>query len=144
MDNRTIRNAIAKRIPEIYFIHAPQRVANKVYWRMLANIDGKLYKFLADMPSTALVSHRELLNTLVSEVYDEVKAIKRKLKTPPTLPQEKDWTPLSEDDKRLLGIDSVDDAMRDNALHYIASAHIPDVSIEKKPDEKPKLILSDE
>lgn len=135
MDNRTIRTAIMKRLPEVYFVHAPIRRNNKVYVRMLANIKGKLYKFLGDMPDTALCSHRELLGTLISETYDEIKAIKSGQKDPEILPEEKDYTPLGEEEKRILGIQTVEDAMMDNPLSFIETANIPDLPISTNDDE---------
>lgn len=138
MDNRTIRRAIEKRVPEIFFIHAPVQANNKVYWRLLANINGKLYKMVADMPLTALISHKELLNTMVSELYDQVTGIKAGRIVPDSLPAEKDWTPMSDEDQRMLGIANMEDAMRDNPVGFLESANIPEVKL-KEP--APKLIL---
>lgn len=135
MDNRTIRAALTKRVPEIYFVHSPVSQNGKVYWRLLANINGKLYKILADMPNTALISHRELLNTMVTEVYDEVKAIRCSRKVPGLLPAEKDYTPLSAEDERVLGINTLEEAIRDNPFAVLNP--IPDISVNptvKKPD----------
>lgn len=140
MDNRTIRRAIEKRVPEIYFIHAPVLTDGKVYFRMLANIDGKLYKMVADMPNTALVSHKELLNTMVTELYDEVKKIRSKQIEPPALPQEKDWTPMTDAEKRMLGINNMEDAMRDNPTGFLESATIPEVKLIK-PQKPPKATI---
>jgi len=102
MDNRTIRRALTRRVPEVYFVDAPVHVAGKVVWALIAKINGKPYKLLADMPDTALVSHTELLNTMVSEVYDEVAKIKRGAYTPPLAPGEEDLTPLDDEALRLL------------------------------------------
>lgn len=33
-------------------------------------------EIIADMPDTAILSHRELLNTMISEVADELKALR--------------------------------------------------------------------
>jgi hypothetical protein len=114
VDNRTIRRALTRRVPEVYFVHHPIMHGKKVYWRLLANINGKLYKILADMPKTALISHKELLNTMVSEVYDEVQAIKCGSFAPDLLDKERDWTPLSAEDARSLGIGTIEDLIADN------------------------------
>lgn len=134
-----MRRALSRRVPEIYFIHAPVRANGKVYWRMLANIKLKggkhrLFKLMADMPETALVSHKELLNTLVSEVYDEVQAIKNRSKSPKMLPKEHDWTPISDEDERALGINTIEDMLMDQP-HQIIESNIkveqPIVDISK-------------
>lgn len=126
MDNRTIRTAIMNRVPEVYHIFTPIRKNGKVYLRMYVNIDGKLYKMLGDMPDTALISHRELLNTMVSELHDEVSAIRRGIKSVEFLPEERDWTPISEDDKNLLTMKTMEEALSRNAPHFIESSIIPE------------------
>jgi hypothetical protein len=95
MDNRTIRRAVTRRVPEIYFIDAPVHVNNRVAWLMMASINGRPYKIIADMPKTSLVSHNELLTTMVSELYDEVSKIKRGAKFPEMVPEELGYTPLT-------------------------------------------------
>lgn len=96
MDNRTIRQAIMKRCPEVYFIAKPMRKDGKIFVPMLARIKGQKRptQLFGDMPDTALVSHRELLNTLISEISDEIRKIANGEKTPSDNPLE-DWPPLS-------------------------------------------------
>jgi len=102
MDNRTIRRAITRRVPEIYFISSPIQEPNRIKWALLAKINGKPYKLVADMPNTALVSHNVLLTTMASEIYDEVAKIKRGAKTPDILPNEAHLPPLTFDELAIL------------------------------------------
>lgn len=155
MDNRTIRNAITKRVPEIYFILPGIRCVDPVtykpawMWRMYANIPVKgkgqhLCKLAVTMPDTALVSHRELLNTAVSELYDEVKKIKSGQKTPPMMPSDYDNTPMTEEEKRSLGVSTIEDALMDNPLAIIesnVSLKNPIKLEQPKPKEGSKLII---
>lgn len=98
MDNRTIRRAVTRRVPEIYYIDAPIKVPGKVAWLMLAKINGRPYKLIADMPDTSLVSHNELLTTMVSELYDHVAKIKRGSISPQIALGEDLLTPLSDEE----------------------------------------------
>lgn len=113
MDNRTIRRALTRRVPEIYFVDAPVHIQDKVVWALIAKIEGRPYKILADMPDTALVSHTELLNTMVSEVYDEVAKIKRGALFPPLAPGEEDLTPLTDEQLRMLSYDRAGEMAED-------------------------------
>lgn len=155
MDNRTIRNAITKRVPEVYFILPGIRCVDPVtrkpawMWRMYANVPvrGKgqhLVKLAVTMPDTALVSHKELLNTAVSELYDEVKKIRSGQKSPPMMPNEFDMTPMTDEEKRSLGVFTIEDALLDNPLAIIESNVTlkEPVKLEQpKADGKGKLIL---
>lgn len=78
MDNRTMRLTVMKRCPEVYFISPPARNSGKIHWLMYAKIPGiKIpVELRCDMADTALISHNELLTTMVSEIYDEIKGLK--------------------------------------------------------------------
>jgi hypothetical protein len=79
MDNRTLRNALSKRIPEVYFIARPWKAKGRVNWLMYAKIPPikRPVKIIADMPDTAILSHAELLNTMIGEISDEIRKIKK-------------------------------------------------------------------
>lgn len=113
MDNRTIRRAMTRRVPEVYFIDRPVHIAGKVVWALIAKINGRPYKLLADMPDTALVSHTELLNTMVSEVYDEVAKIKRGAYTPPLVPGEESLDTLDDEALRLMSFERAGEMAED-------------------------------
>lgn len=114
MDNRTIRRALTRRVPEVYFIDHPVHIAGKVVWALVAKINNRPYKLLADMPDTALVSHNELLTTMVSEVYDEVAKIRRGAYSPPLVPGEEELLPLGDEELRLLSYEHVGEMVEDN------------------------------
>lgn len=78
MDNKTIRNALLKRIPEVYYIGKPIPNKGKVNWLMYAKIPGinRPVMLIADMPDTAILSHKELLSTMINEIADEIKALR--------------------------------------------------------------------
>lgn len=108
MDNRTIRQAIMKRCPEVYFIARPIKQHGKVIISMLARIPGQKRptQIFSDMPDTALISHRELLSTLISEVSDEIKKIKSGEKTPPDNPLES-WPTLSLEGQKVFDTEGI-------------------------------------
>jgi hypothetical protein len=149
VDNRTIRRALMRRVPEVYFIHAPVRANRKIYWRILANIKIKggrerIFKILADMPETALISHKELLNTMISEVYTEVQNIKNRVISPKMLSAEQDWTPISDEDERALGINTIEEMIGDSPkqiLELDALNKPVNLPTKKSP---PKLVGFDE
>lgn len=126
MDNRTIRNALTRRIPEVYFIGKPWKQAGKVYWLMYAKVPGirRPVEIIADMPDTAILSHRELLNTMISEVADELKALRTGKKNLVDRPDE-EFPPLSAEGQKVFDNDGI---------QYI-SVGAPNV------DPKPKLIV---
>lgn len=102
MDNRTIRKGLMARIPEVYFIGAPIHNAGKVNWLMFAKIPGikRPVMLIADMPDTALLSKHELLNTMISEVADEIKALRIGKKSLKDDPEEK-YPPLSPEGQKV-------------------------------------------
>jgi hypothetical protein len=102
MDNRTIRLAVMKRCPEIYFISPPSKANGKIYWLMFAKIKGinRPVELHCDMPDTALISHRELLTTMVSEIYDEIKHLRTGKKALKDNPDEK-FKPLSDEGQKI-------------------------------------------
>jgi len=108
MDNRTIRNALTKRIPEVYFIARPWKTPGKINWLMYAKIPPirRPVKIIADMPDTALLSHRELLNTMVSEVADRIRDIKTGKFTLEDDPDEI-YPPLSEEGQKIFDHDGI-------------------------------------
>ena len=114
MDNRTIRRAITRRVPEVYFISQPMQEPSRIKWALLAKINGKPYKMVADMPNTALVSHNELLTTMVSEIYDYVRKIEKGTISPDCLPSEAHLPPLTEEQLRLMEFEFRDDLIADN------------------------------
>lgn len=103
MDNRTIRKAVMKRCPEVYFISPPSRSGGKIYFVMFAKIKGiKIpVELHCDMPDTSLISHRELLTTMVSEIYDELKALKTGRKNLKDHPDEDGIPPLSAEGQKV-------------------------------------------
>lgn len=111
MDNRTIRNAVTNRVPEIYYVSQGQKIHGKVKYLMLAKINRRPFYICADMPDTALVSHRELLNTMVSEVYDEVGKIKRGELHPNIVPDERMLPPLTEADLAAFDFNEIEDML---------------------------------
>lgn len=126
MDNRTIRQAFLKRIPEVYFIGKPVENKGKIYWIMYAKIDGQKrpVEIIADMPKTSLVSHRELLTNMVNEVADEIKKIRTGRKSVQDRPDE-NYPPLSLEGQKVF--DSPD-------IQYISMG-------EPNVNPKPKLIM---
>lgn len=111
LDNRTIRNALTNRVPEVYFVFPPQQGWRKTYIAFLVKINGKPYKMTADMPTTALVSHKELITTMVSEVYDEVKKIKAGAISPPLFPGEEEFPPLTYEDLQPMQFKEIEDML---------------------------------
>lgn len=103
MDNKTIRNVVMKRCPEIYFISSPSRHKGKVYWVMFAKVHGikRPVELHCDMPDTAILSHRELLNTMVSEIYDELRLLKSGAKSLKDHPDQAGMPPLSEEGQKV-------------------------------------------
>jgi hypothetical protein len=106
MDNRTIRRAVMRRCPEVYFISPPRRGFDKtgkkkIFFLMLAKIEGiKIpVELHCDMPETALISHWELLSTMVNEIYDEISALKTGKKNLEMLPDTA--PPLSAEGQRV-------------------------------------------
>lgn len=102
MDNRTIRNALMRRIPEVYFIGKPVKSRGKVHWIMYAKVPGQTrpVEIIADMPDTALVSHTELLSNMVGEIADEIKKIRTGRKNLPDRPDEC-YPPLSAEGQKV-------------------------------------------
>lgn len=111
MDNRTIRNALTKRVPEVYFVSKPTKIGNKIKFLLVAKINRRPFYLCADMPDTAIISHRELLNTMVSEVYDEVGKIKRGEKHPDIVPDERALPPLSTEDLEAFDFNEIEDML---------------------------------
>jgi len=72
---------------------------------MYAKIEGQKrpIRLLADMPDTAILSFKELMNTMVSEIYDEIQAIKKGVITPPDDPWDIDTGvgPLSQEGQKV-------------------------------------------
>ena len=103
MDNRTIRIAVMKRCPEVYFISKPVKANGKIHWLMYAKIMGIgiPVEIRADMPDTALISHNELLTTMVSEIYDAIKDLRTGKKSLEVNPLEDNFKPLSAEGKRV-------------------------------------------
>lgn len=144
MDKRTILIAVMKRVPEVYFMQGPKYKGNKTYWCLWCNIKGKPAKLIADMPKTALVSHKELLSTMISEVYDEVQKIKNGERILDIAKEEIGLPPLSDEDKRLFGINTVEDAIHDDVISFLDAATMPEVKLPgKKSKEKPRLIVNE-
>lgn len=82
----------------------------------------------ANMPDTALVSHRELLNTLVSEVYDEIGSYKNGKRNIEMAPEET-FAPLSAEGKKVF----------DNPeIQYLAKGALNIDPTGKKTDERGK------
>lgn len=108
MDNRTIRKAIMTRCPEVYFIAKPIKQHRKVIVSMLARIPGikRPVQLFADMPDTAIISHRELLNTLVSELADEIRKLRTGAKSLTDNPLEK-WPPLSAEGQKVFETEGI-------------------------------------
>lgn len=106
MDNRTIRRALMRRCPEVYFISRPKFMVKDgkrfIVWGMLAKIKNVPIpvQLVADMPDTALLSHKELLNTLVSEVYDAIRKVEKNPSDLPMAPGEF-HPPLSAEGRRV-------------------------------------------
>lgn len=119
MDNRTIRNAVTNRVPEVYYVSPPTKIGSKIKFLMIAkirlpNMSERPFYLCADMPDTALVSHRELLSTMVSEVYDEVGKIKRGEKHPEIVPDERSLPPLSKRDLKAFDFNEIEDMLSDS------------------------------
>lgn len=108
MDNRTIRQAIMKRCKEVYFIAKPIKQHGKIIVPLLAKIPGQKRptQIFADMPDTALISHRELLTTLISELSDEIRKIRTGEKTPPDNPLES-YPPLSIEGQKVFDTEGI-------------------------------------
>lgn len=108
MDNITIRTAIMKRCPEVYFIAKPIKQHGKVIVSMLAKIPPikRPIQLFCDMPDTAIISHKELLTTLISELSDEIRKIKSGEKAPPDNPLER-WPPLSADGQKVFDSEGI-------------------------------------
>lgn len=75
----------------------------KIYWVMFAKVPGiKIpVELHCDMPNTALVSHRELLNTMISEVYDEIRKLKSGAKNVMDHPDQDGIPPLSAEGQKV-------------------------------------------
>lgn len=103
MDNKTIRLAVMKRCPEVYFISPPSRSKGKIWFVMLAKVKGiKIpVELHCNMPDTALINHRELLTTMVSEIYDEIKHISTGQKALKDHPDQDGMPPLSEEGQKV-------------------------------------------
>ena len=103
MDNKTIRLAVMKRCPEVYFISKPVKSHGKVWWLMYAKIPGiKIpVELRCDMPDTAIISHRELLTTMVSEIYDEIKGLRTGKIPLKDNPLEAGWKKLSAEGQKV-------------------------------------------
>lgn len=103
IDNRTIRLTVMKRCPEVYFISKPVKTHGKIFWLMYAKVPGiKIpVELRCDMPDTALISHNELLTTMVSEIYDEIKDLKNGRKNLADNPLEDGFKPLSAEGQKV-------------------------------------------
>lgn len=109
MDNRTIRLAVMRRCPEVYWISEPRRgldekqKIHKIYWLMYAKIAGQKRptRLQCDMLDTAIISHNALLSTMVNEIYDEIKDIRTGRKTPPDDPWDEGRQELSAEGQKV-------------------------------------------
>jgi hypothetical protein len=92
-----------KRCPEVYFISPPAKHRGKILMVMLAKVTGiKIpVELHCSMPDTALISHRELLNTMVSEVYDELARLKSGKKNLAAHPDQQGMPPISAEGQRI-------------------------------------------
>lgn len=146
MDNRTIRRAIMRRCPEVKFVSPPQFVAKEVngrkdryvVWGMLAKIKGVKtpVKIIADMKDTALASHSELVSTMISEIYDEIRKVERGQKNLEIAPGE-NHPPLSDEMLKIFH--------NDDDIHFFipGAKNVDPRGVKTDADGRPRKFLLD-